>query len=476
MSQKLILPFKISTVFSAAYKNDKYFKYYKTIHYGTDCYTYDGSRIVYGCGNGTVISAGMDGDKPNQKFGNAVVIVYPNVVLHNKKIIPLLACRMYHFDELYVKAGDKITKNTKIGLYGSTGALVDGKHLHIEFDTDGEYPAYAYHGYTNGKVIKYGTVDSTIDPIEQVFYLELGQSVSKMPNGDCITDNQINKLKKYTISSPIIENGGDNNIMGVIYKGIDISKYQTITDWNLVKNNTNFIIIRIGICYNEGSLKLDSKFDEFTKACISNNIDYGYYLYSYALNGEAAKKAAEEIHSILKIRGYKPTYPIAFDIEDPTLNNLSKKVKTDTCYEFCSKLEELGYYSSIYASLSYFNNQLDLNRLTRFDKWIARWVKSYNDSMTSGFSGSHGMWQYMGNDGRLPGISGPVDLNVSYKNYPSIIKSNNLNGWIKEPDIPTPPPVIDPPIVEPEPSREKYISIDNVIKSLKDQGYIGIKF
>lgn len=42
------------------------------------------------------------------------------------------------------------------------------------------------------------------------------------------------------------------------------------------------------------------------------------------------------------------------------------------------------------------------------------------------------MWQYSAS-GSVPGISGAVDLDYAYQDYPSIIKNAGLNGWKKNP-------------------------------------------
>ena len=40
----------------------------------------------------------------------------------------------------------------------------------------------------------------------------------------------------------------------------------------------------------------------------------------------------------------------------------------------------------------------------------------------------YGIWQYS-SKGRVPGISGNVDLDIAYKDYPAIIKGAHLNGF-----------------------------------------------
>jgi lysozyme len=41
------------------------------------------------------------------------------------------------------------------------------------------------------------------------------------------------------------------------------------------------------------------------------------------------------------------------------------------------------------------------------------------------------MWQYT-SDGKVGGINGRVDMNIAYKDYPTVIKNAGLNGWEKQ--------------------------------------------
>lgn len=97
-------------------------------------------------------------------------------------------------------------------------------------------------------------------------------------------------------------------------QGIDVSKWQPQIDWQKVKaDGIDFAIIRIGYCYNNGALKLDSAFTQHIKGALAAGLDVGIYLYSYATTVQAAKRAAQEV--IKAVKPYKLTYPIAFDIE-----------------------------------------------------------------------------------------------------------------------------------------------------------------
>lgn len=52
------------------------------------------------------------------------------------------------------------------------------------------------------------------------------------------------------------------------------------------------------------------------------------------------------------------------------------------------------------------------------------------------YSGAYGIWQYS-EKGRVDGINGNVDLDICYKDFPTIIEGKGLNGWGKssEPNL-----------------------------------------
>ncbi len=106
MTQKLILPMNRVNV-NAGYKMAAYTKSWGFAHYGIDLGNPDRQRTIYSPGDGTVIAAGMDGDTPSQRMGNALVLVFPDVARNDGKTSSL-ACRMFHLDSLAVKAGQAV--------------------------------------------------------------------------------------------------------------------------------------------------------------------------------------------------------------------------------------------------------------------------------------------------------------------------------------------------------------------------------
>ena len=73
--------------------------------------------------------------------------------------------------------------------------------------------------------------------------------------------------------------------------------------------------------------------------------------------------------------------------------------------------------------------------LPEYDFWYARWYDDTpnfwgwnGESNWAGIGRKYGMWQYTEENYDTP-ISGKVDCDVAYKNYPLIIKSLHLNNF-----------------------------------------------
>lgn len=204
-------------------------------------------------------------------------------------------------------------------------------------------------------------------------------------------------------------------------KGIDISYHQGNIDFNKLKGNVDFVMVRTSY----GNFYEDKKHKEYIKELEKYNIPYGLYHFSYAISAEESKKEAEKFIKLIK--NYNPSYPVVIDIEASSrTDDLRNETLVDITKVFCEKVEKAGYYVMIYANLDYLNNKLNDSSLEKYDKWLAQW------SSKPTYNKPFGMWQYS-SKGKMPGISGNVDLNISYKDYPNIIK-NNSNEGVQKPD------------------------------------------
>ncbi len=200
--------------------------------------------------------------------------------------------------------------------------------------------------------------------------------------------------------------------------GIDVSSHQGKIDWSKVK--TDFAILRAGWSWYQGGMNIDTRFLENAAGVQSADIPWGVYLYAYDKSPAAARIAANRLADLLK--DYLPDYPIFYDMEDAQYFNTGRANNTAIAKAFLDTLQARGYYVGLYTYTSFAMRYLEMDKLTAYDFWVADYTGKV------GWPGAYGMWQHSAK-GKVEGISGDVDLNIAYKDYPAIILSAGLNGY-----------------------------------------------
>lgn len=217
------------------------------------------------------------------------------------------------------------------------------------------------------------------------------------------------------------------------YKGPDISSWQGDIDIKTLADQVDFFIFR-GYA---GSSK-DKKVDRNVNLAIECNKPYGLYIYSYALNVAQAKEEAQRMVTLANSYSVKPNF-LVIDMEDAdnykSRNGMpSNQTLKDICTVEGEIFEQAGYYTLVYASSSWFKNQLD--GLTRFDKWVAHWPTSGgkqkgNATSPDGENANNcGIWQFT-SEGTLNGYNGRLDMNYGYKDF--IVKGYTVNPTPSQP-------------------------------------------
>ena len=206
--------------------------------------------------------------------------------------------------------------------------------------------------------------------------------------------------------------------MAVKLKGIDVSHYQGNIDYSKLKGKVDFVIMQIG--YGRYANQADSTFERNYQQCKKYGIPCGGYWFSYATNADEAKKEAQTCLQVIKGKQFE--YPIWFDIEGKSL--VGRTGVSAMCKAFCDTLEQAGYYAGIYISRSPAQTMLTSDVASRYALWLAEYGSKLN------YSGSYGMWQYS-STGSVSGISGNVDMDYCYVDYPAKIKSGGFNGYTK---------------------------------------------
>ena len=206
--------------------------------------------------------------------------------------------------------------------------------------------------------------------------------------------------------------------------GIDVSRHNGAINWNSVKDSgkVDFAILRAG--YGKELSQKDSRFEEYYSACKRLGIPVGAYWYSYATSRAEAIQEANVFLQIVKGKSFE--YPLYFDIEEKKQFALGRDTCSAMARVFCETLENAGYYAGIYSSKSHLETYLSNEVRERFVVWVAH----YGVGQTS-YSGQFGMWQ-KSESGKITGISGNVDLDECYIDYPEIIQGLRLNGFQKQ--------------------------------------------
>ena len=186
-------------------------------------------------------------------------------------------------------------------------------------------------------------------------------------------------------------------------KGVDVSEWQGIINWEKVKaDGIDFAILRVG--YRRTLPMVDKQWLRNVAECERLGIPYGVYIYSYGKTVEDAAAEAEHVIAQLQKGGHKPVYPVYLDLEESSMASTSNRVLLGQMAEaFCEKVEAAGYRAGTYANLYWYNTFL---ADSVFDRWT-RWVAQYN--VKCDYKKPYDMWQCT-SQGSVDGIVGNVDL------------------------------------------------------------------
>ncbi len=203
---------------------------------------------------------------------------------------------------------------------------------------------------------------------------------------------------------------------GTLLSGIDVSAYQGYINWKSVKNSgVDFTMLRI-LENGMSAMKVDDCFYDNIKNATDNGVKVGVYRYGYAMTVAQAQKEAKMVVDTIKNSGYRISFPVAYDVEDPdTQATLSPQQLTEIINAFKVVIENNGYKFMIYSTPYWLNYKMDMNKFAADDLWVASW-RDYDLGHNYSGPGNVTIWQYA-SDGKVPGISGNVDMDVAYVNY-----------------------------------------------------------
>ena len=193
---------------------------------------------------------------------------------------------------------------------------------------------------------------------------------------------------------------------------IDVSSHQGAIDWPKVAGaGVTQVMIRAGYRgYGSGKMVEDEKVHANIAGARANNIEAGLYYFSQAVN---ETEIDEEVAALLDIaRADGANGPIAIDVEkldaDTARGNvLSQEERTHLIIYFCEQVKQAGFEPVIYGNAYSLFHMLKYDDIKQYKVWYA----FYSDF--NYFPYNCYMWQYS-STGKVPGITGDVDLNVRY--------------------------------------------------------------
>lgn len=309
-----------------------------------------------------------------QSYGNAVRIRHAD---YNGRTLETLYA---HLSQIDVQPDQPVDEGQKIGTTGSTGNST-GPHLHFE--------------------VRWG---------------------GKRYNPLCWLDDDFTSTPGW---NPYTYGKGEHAVQrpqqgGVWGRGIDLSKHnwtnRAPVNFAKVRDaGAKFAILRAG--YGSFEHQVDSYFNRAYGEAKAAGLAVGAYWYSYAVSEAEACKEARLFADTVKDK--QLTMGLWFDQEyEPCILALTNAQRTAIVRTFCSEVERLtGKNCGLYCSRDWINTKLDAAQLTGTELWVAAYTGT--DSPGS-VALPYGIWQYVGGAGSWPGVDGPCDLNICYKDYPAL--------------------------------------------------------
>ena len=209
------------------------------------------------------------------------------------------------------------------------------------------------------------------------------------------------------------------------YRYIDVSRYQGTIDWaQVVAAGYKGAMLKTvstnkKLSKRSDGLYIDPTFEANYRNAKAAGLDVGVYYYTYATSEAMANAELSLVRQA--VYGKELTLPVAVDVEENKLKPMSTLDLTNLTAYALEQVEKMGFYAQLYTYTSYANAHLDMARLSgRWDVWLADYT-----GKTPKVSFKYTAHQHT-SEGRVPGISGSVDLNVTALNYPKIIRKKGL--------------------------------------------------
>ena len=208
--------------------------------------------------------------------------------------------------------------------------------------------------------------------------------------------------EEFYMDGEFLRYGGSEHLVGV-----DVSTHQEKIDWEKVADSgVEFAILRGAYRgYSLGELHEDDTFDYNYRKAKEAGLLVGVYFFSQAVTVEEAVEEAEYICDLLD--GREPDLPVFYDWEylEGRVPQVWELSVTDLAVAFCEEVRSRGYEPGVYFNRDYGDNYLQLNKLRSYMIWLAEYT-------TVPKADYHFHCLQYTDRGRVPGIEGPVDLDL----------------------------------------------------------------
>jgi GH25 family lysozyme M1 (1,4-beta-N-acetylmuramidase) len=208
------------------------------------------------------------------------------------------------------------------------------------------------------------------------------------------------------------------------YRYIDVSRYQGAIDWAQVAAAgykgamLKTVSTNRKLSKRADGLYIDPTFEDNYRSAKAAGLDVGVYYYTYATSEAMADEELALVRQA--VYGKELTLPVAVDVEENKLKQLSTLDLSNLTAYALEQVERMGFYAQLYTYTGY-KYELDMARLSsRWDVWLADYT-----GKTPKVDFKYNAHQHT-SKGSVPGISGNVDLNVTTLNYPKIIRKKGL--------------------------------------------------
>lgn len=208
------------------------------------------------------------------------------------------------------------------------------------------------------------------------------------------------------------------------YRYIDVSRYQGTIDWAKVAAAgykgamLKTVSTNPKMSKRADGLYIDPTFERNYRNARAAGLDVGAYYYTYATSEAMADAELALVREA--VRGKELTMPVCVDVEENKLKPMTTLDLTNVVAYALEQVEAMGFYAQLYTYTGY-SYELDMQRMAgRWDVWLADYT-----GKTPKVDYIYHAHQHT-SKGSVPGITGNVDLNVTTRNYPKIIKTKGL--------------------------------------------------